>query len=46
MRPVVRGLIVCAFWMGLALGFTSFLSGVLHDRHMTHASVDTRVPSY
>jgi hypothetical protein len=32
MRPVIRGLIISAFWLGLALGFTGALSSVLQDR--------------
>ena len=38
MKRVSRGLIASLFWMGVALGVTSALSDLLHDRSIVDAS--------
>jgi hypothetical protein len=42
MRPVTRGLITSLFWLGLALGFTGWLSNFLQDRHVADVPGDVR----
>jgi hypothetical protein len=34
MGSVTRGLVTSLFWLGLALGFTGWLSDYLQDRHV------------
>jgi hypothetical protein len=38
MKRVSRGLIASLFWMGVALGVTSALSDLLHDRSIVDAA--------
>lgn len=38
MKRVSRGLIASLFWMGVALGVTSALSDLLHDRSVVDAA--------
>lgn len=38
MGPVTRGLVTSLFWLGLALGFTGWLSDYLQDRPVAGVS--------